>query len=53
MMNKKLLKTDIDLQIEQLLTPNLLFFNQDGLNLTKVKFYDAKHLFHCEIHSNL
>ena len=33
-MNKhQLLKTDIDLQIEQLLTPNLLFFNQDGFNL--------------------
>ena len=29
-MNKQLLKTDIDLQIEQLLTPNLLFFNQVG-----------------------
>ena len=35
MMNKQLLKTDIDLQIEQLLTPNLLFFNQDGYNLRK------------------
>ena len=35
MMNKQLLKTDIDLQIEQLLTPNLLFFNQDGFNLRK------------------
>ena len=33
MMNKKFLKTDIDLQIEQLLTPNLLFFNRDGFNL--------------------
>ena len=35
MMNKQLLKIDIDLQIEQLLTPNLLFFDQDGLNLKK------------------
>ena len=34
-MNKQLLKTDIDLQIKQLLTPNLLFFNQDGFNLRK------------------
>ena len=33
MINKKFLKTDIDLQIEQLLRPNLLFFNQDGFNL--------------------
>ena len=33
-MNKQLLKTDIDLQIE-LLTPNLLFFSQDGFNLRK------------------
>ena len=32
-MNKQLLKTDINLQIEQLLTQNLLFFNQDGFNL--------------------
>ena len=29
MLNKKLLKTDIDLQVEQFLTLNLLFFNQD------------------------
>ena len=35
MINKKFLKTDIDLQIEQLLTPNLLFFNQDGFSLRK------------------
>ena len=35
MMNKKLLKTDIDLQIDQLLTPNLLFFDRDGFNLRK------------------
>ena len=35
MMNKQLLKSDIDLQIEPLLTPNLLFFNQDGFNLRK------------------
>ena len=35
MMNKKLLKTDIDLQIEQFLTPNLLFFNQDRFKLRK------------------
>ena len=35
MMNKQLLKTDIDLQIEKLLTPNLLFFSQDGFNLRK------------------
>ena len=34
-MNKQLLNTDIDLQIEQFLTPNLLFFNQDGFNLRK------------------
>ena len=34
-MNKQLLKTYIDLQIEQLLTPNLIFFNQDGFNLRK------------------
>ena len=34
-MNKQLLKTDIVLKIEQLLTPNLLFFNQDGFNLKK------------------
>ena len=34
-MNKQLLKTDIDLQIEKLLTPNLLFFNQVGFNLRK------------------
>ena len=34
-MNKQLLKTDINLQIEQLLTPNLLFFSQDGFNLRK------------------
>ena len=33
MMNKKLLKTDIDLQTEQFLTRNLLFFNQDDFNL--------------------
>ena len=33
MINKKFLKTDVHLQIEQLLTSNLLFFNQDGLNL--------------------
>ena len=33
MINKKLLKTDIDLQTEQFLTRNLLFFNQDGFNL--------------------
>ena len=33
MMNKQLLKTDIDLQIEQFLTRNLLFFNRDGFNL--------------------
>ena len=35
MLNKKLLKTDIDLQIEQILTPNLVFFNQNGFNLRK------------------
>ena len=35
MMNKQLLKTDIDLQIEQFLTQNLLFFYQDGFNLRK------------------
>ena len=35
MMNKKLLKTDIDLQIEQFLTSNLLFFNHNGFNLRK------------------
>ena len=34
-MNKQFLKIDIDLQIEQLLTPNLLFFSQDGFNLRK------------------
>ena len=33
MMNKKLLKTNIDLQTEQFLKRNLLFFNQDGFNL--------------------
>ena len=33
MLNKNLLKTDIDLQIEQFLKPNLLFFNQDDFNL--------------------
>ena len=37
MINKKFLKTDINLQIEQLLTPNLLFFNQDGFNLRKFR----------------
>ena len=35
MLNKKLLKTDINLQIEQILTPNLVFFNQNGFNLRK------------------
>ena len=35
MMNKQLLKTDIDLEIEQLLIRNFLFFNQDGFNLRK------------------
>ena len=35
MINKQLLKTDIDLQIEQLLTPNLQIINQDGFNLRK------------------
>ena len=33
MINKKFLKTDIDLQTEQFLTPNLIFFSQDGFNL--------------------
>ena len=52
MMNKKLLKTDIDLQIEQFLTRNLLFFNQDGFNLREsCEICDDKHFFHCEIHS--
>ena len=36
-MNKQLLKTDIDLQIKQVLTPNSLFFNQDGFNLRKLR----------------
>ena len=36
MLNKKLLKANIDLQIEQFLTPNLFFFNQDGFNLRKL-----------------
>ena len=35
MINKKLLKTDIDLQTEQFLTRNLLFFNWDGFNLSE------------------
>ena len=35
MMNKQLLKTDIDLQTEQFLTRNLLFFNRDGFNLSE------------------
>ena len=35
MLNEKLLKTDIDLLIEQFLTPNLLFCNQDGFDLRK------------------
>ena len=30
MINKEFLKTDIDLQTEQFLTPNLIFFSQDG-----------------------
>ena len=35
MLNEKLLKIDIDLLIEQFLTPNLLFYNQDGFDLRK------------------
>ena len=35
MLSKKLLKTDIDLKIEQLLAPNLLCFNKEGFNLRK------------------
>ena len=45
-MNKQLLKTYIDLQIEQHLTPNLIFFNQDDFNLKNfVKFCNVKHHF--------
>ena len=32
-MNKKLLKTDIDLQTEQFLTRNLLFFQSERFQL--------------------
>ena len=46
MFNKKLLKTDTDLQIEQFFNNKFLFFSQvDSTIENLVKFCDVKYLF--------